>query len=300
MRKAIGWVLRGTARKRRDLVDGRLELRAGRAAVVTVREAVKYLSERERGAVWPAGCQIRIELLNEPICRQDRVFCTPTGRCPRRPWEARNRAGILPRPARWRSIFTSARHTPRWGSLPLWMRKASKVRSAARTRLLPGLLTNRDLLRQLLEALLTPPLQPPPHLLASTCEHGPSLVRADPVRKTSRPGLERFAVPPEGDAAAVATVQLGFSRRPPDRSHESSSCGRPSVVSTLRTRGTGASGLYASTSVKTGPALSKAAARCARRPARSLAKSPCRVASSSASAAGARVTPTRAALRTTR
>jgi hypothetical protein len=79
VRKAIGWVLRGTARKRRDLVDGRLELRAGRAAVVSVREAVKYLSERERGAVWPAGCQIRIELLNEPICRQDRVFCTPQG-----------------------------------------------------------------------------------------------------------------------------------------------------------------------------------------------------------------------------
>jgi 3-methyladenine DNA glycosylase AlkD len=49
VRKAIGWVLRDTATKRPDLVYAWLEPRAGRASSVTVREAVKHLSdEREK------------------------------------------------------------------------------------------------------------------------------------------------------------------------------------------------------------------------------------------------------------
>jgi 3-methyladenine DNA glycosylase AlkD len=48
IRKAIGWVLRDTARSRPDLVCGWLETRAGRASSVTVREAVKYLSDEQR------------------------------------------------------------------------------------------------------------------------------------------------------------------------------------------------------------------------------------------------------------
>jgi 3-methyladenine DNA glycosylase AlkD len=48
IRKAIGWVLRDTARKRPDLVYAWLQPRAGRASSVTVREAVKYLSDQQR------------------------------------------------------------------------------------------------------------------------------------------------------------------------------------------------------------------------------------------------------------
>lgn len=51
IRKAIGWVLRDTARKRPDLVYGWLEPRASRASTVTVREAVKYLSDHQRDAI---------------------------------------------------------------------------------------------------------------------------------------------------------------------------------------------------------------------------------------------------------
>jgi 3-methyladenine DNA glycosylase AlkD len=51
IRKAIGWVLRDTARKRPDLVYGWLEPRAGRASAVTIREAVKYLSDEQREAI---------------------------------------------------------------------------------------------------------------------------------------------------------------------------------------------------------------------------------------------------------
>jgi 3-methyladenine DNA glycosylase AlkD len=43
IRKAIGWVLRDTARRRPDLVVGWLEPRLSRASGVTVREAVKPL-----------------------------------------------------------------------------------------------------------------------------------------------------------------------------------------------------------------------------------------------------------------
>jgi 3-methyladenine DNA glycosylase AlkD len=50
VRKAIGWVLRETARKRPQLVAEWLEPRAHRAAGLTVREAVKHLpaTDRER------------------------------------------------------------------------------------------------------------------------------------------------------------------------------------------------------------------------------------------------------------
>jgi 3-methyladenine DNA glycosylase AlkD len=51
IRKAIGWVLRDTARKRPDLVCGWLEPRASRASSVTVREAVKYLSDEQREGI---------------------------------------------------------------------------------------------------------------------------------------------------------------------------------------------------------------------------------------------------------
>ena len=46
IRKAIGWVLRDTARKRPDLVYDWLLPRAARASGVTIREAVKPLSPK--------------------------------------------------------------------------------------------------------------------------------------------------------------------------------------------------------------------------------------------------------------
>lgn len=48
IRKAIGWVLRDTGRRRPDLVTGWLEPRLGRAAGLTIREAVKHLPEPDR------------------------------------------------------------------------------------------------------------------------------------------------------------------------------------------------------------------------------------------------------------
>jgi 3-methyladenine DNA glycosylase AlkD len=51
IRKAIGWVLRDTAKKRSDLVYAWLLPRAGRASTVTIREATKPLSESQRAAV---------------------------------------------------------------------------------------------------------------------------------------------------------------------------------------------------------------------------------------------------------
>jgi 3-methyladenine DNA glycosylase AlkD len=54
IRKAIGWVLRETARKRPDLVYGWLLPRAARASGVTVREAVKPLTAPQRAAVLAA------------------------------------------------------------------------------------------------------------------------------------------------------------------------------------------------------------------------------------------------------
>ena len=54
IRKAIGWVLRDTARKRPDLVFAWLLPRASRASGLTVREAVKHLSAEQRAAVLAA------------------------------------------------------------------------------------------------------------------------------------------------------------------------------------------------------------------------------------------------------
>ena len=51
IRKAIGWVLRDTARKRPDMVYEWLLPRAARASGVTVREAVKPLSDEQRRSV---------------------------------------------------------------------------------------------------------------------------------------------------------------------------------------------------------------------------------------------------------
>ena len=51
IRKAIGWVLRDTARKRPDIVFDWLLPRAGRASGVTLREAVKPLSDQQREAI---------------------------------------------------------------------------------------------------------------------------------------------------------------------------------------------------------------------------------------------------------
>ena len=48
IRKAIGWVLRETSKKRPALVYDWIGPRAARASGVTVREAVKYLSEAQR------------------------------------------------------------------------------------------------------------------------------------------------------------------------------------------------------------------------------------------------------------
>jgi 3-methyladenine DNA glycosylase AlkD len=48
IRKAIGWVLRETAKKRPDLVYQWLRPRIGRASGVTVKEAVRWLSARQR------------------------------------------------------------------------------------------------------------------------------------------------------------------------------------------------------------------------------------------------------------
>jgi len=51
IRKAIGWVLRETAKKRPSLVYMWLLPRAARASGVTVREAIKPLPEWQRTAV---------------------------------------------------------------------------------------------------------------------------------------------------------------------------------------------------------------------------------------------------------
>jgi 3-methyladenine DNA glycosylase AlkD len=48
IRKAIGWVLRDTGRRQPDLVIAWLEPRLGRAASLTVREAVRHLPELDR------------------------------------------------------------------------------------------------------------------------------------------------------------------------------------------------------------------------------------------------------------
>lgn len=54
VRKAIGWVLRETAKKRPGLVDAWLAPRTDRVSGVTVREAVRYLPETRRKALLAA------------------------------------------------------------------------------------------------------------------------------------------------------------------------------------------------------------------------------------------------------
>jgi len=54
VRKAIGWVLRDTARKRPDLVHAWLLPRAARASGVTIREALKPLSPDQRADILAA------------------------------------------------------------------------------------------------------------------------------------------------------------------------------------------------------------------------------------------------------
>jgi 3-methyladenine DNA glycosylase AlkD len=55
IRKAIGWILRDTSRKRPDLVFDWLLPRAARASGVTRREAVKHLSAAQRAAIAAAA-----------------------------------------------------------------------------------------------------------------------------------------------------------------------------------------------------------------------------------------------------
>lgn len=54
VRKAIGWVLRDSARKRPNLVYTWLLPRAARASGVTIREAIKPLSQQQRSAILAA------------------------------------------------------------------------------------------------------------------------------------------------------------------------------------------------------------------------------------------------------
>lgn len=54
VRKALGWVLRDTAKARPDLVRDWLAPRASRASAVTIREAVKHLPEPHRRDVLAA------------------------------------------------------------------------------------------------------------------------------------------------------------------------------------------------------------------------------------------------------
>jgi 3-methyladenine DNA glycosylase AlkD len=55
IRKAIGWVLRETSKRRPDVVYDWVLPRAGRASGVTLREAVKYLSPGQREAIAAAS-----------------------------------------------------------------------------------------------------------------------------------------------------------------------------------------------------------------------------------------------------
>src|SRR5207245_10403294 len=59
IRKAIGWVLRETGKKRPEVVYQWLLSRCGVASGVTVREAVKYLSARQCADVLRAYASAR-------------------------------------------------------------------------------------------------------------------------------------------------------------------------------------------------------------------------------------------------
>jgi 3-methyladenine DNA glycosylase AlkD len=51
IRKAIGWILRDTGRRRPELVADWIEPRTARASGVTVREAVKHLDPERRARI---------------------------------------------------------------------------------------------------------------------------------------------------------------------------------------------------------------------------------------------------------
>ena len=59
IRKAIGWVLRETGRRRPELVADWIEPRVGRASGVTVREAVKHLDPQRRAGIMAAYAAAR-------------------------------------------------------------------------------------------------------------------------------------------------------------------------------------------------------------------------------------------------
>ena len=54
IRKAIGWILRDTSRKRPDMVTAWIEPRAGRASGVTIREAVRWLAPDDHERIMAA------------------------------------------------------------------------------------------------------------------------------------------------------------------------------------------------------------------------------------------------------
>jgi 3-methyladenine DNA glycosylase AlkD len=66
VRKAIGWVLRETAKKQPGLVTGWLAPRTDRASGVTMREAVKYLPAADAGALMAAFRQRRPAVAGTP------------------------------------------------------------------------------------------------------------------------------------------------------------------------------------------------------------------------------------------
>ena len=59
IRKAIGWVLRDTSRRRPELVADWIEPRVARASGVTVREAVKHLDPERRARIMEANATSR-------------------------------------------------------------------------------------------------------------------------------------------------------------------------------------------------------------------------------------------------
>jgi 3-methyladenine DNA glycosylase AlkD len=77
IRKAIGWVLRETAKKRPQFVDRWLAPRIRRASGVTVREAVRYLPQARREALLAAHRERRPATLRAAKAGESRRL--PTG-----------------------------------------------------------------------------------------------------------------------------------------------------------------------------------------------------------------------------
>ena len=70
IRKAIGWVLRDTSRRRPELVRDWLAPRTGRASGVTMREAVKYLEPEDRDGLMAAYRAYRAGGAGTPLSRR--------------------------------------------------------------------------------------------------------------------------------------------------------------------------------------------------------------------------------------